>query len=77
MAEITYLYRLHTEAEQLGGKIEKLNMFIQSENFDKLNSEQKWLMHQQMTCMSMYSNILHKRIMVEYDLRRDESTATE
>lgn len=58
----TFFDRLNIEQIDLCEKMNKLQTFIDSENFYKLPSDHKLLLTSQFTYMRMYEEILSKRI---------------
>lgn len=58
----TYKERLIDEQAQLNQKVEKLEVFILSENFQKIEAVQKPLLKEQLIAMKNYNRILIARI---------------
>ena len=58
----TFIDRLKTEKQELDEKIEKLTAFINSENFEKVDSIQAPLLQTQLSIMLAYSTVLDKRL---------------
>ncbi len=54
--------RLKKEFKELNKKLEKLNDFIETQDFEKLSDEMRNLLMIQVTAMATYSNILSARI---------------
>lgn len=54
--------RLHTEARETVGRLNKLNMFMADPTFPKLPREDKDLLYSQQRVMSKYVQILGKRL---------------
>lgn len=54
--------RLIQEESELNDNIEKLDSFIQSENFNKIDAIQMSLLEIQLSTMKTYSKILNERI---------------
>ena len=58
-----YKSRLRKELEDLNFKIEKLNNFIEKNDiFKTIDSEEQELLKEQREIMTIYANILRKRI---------------
>ena len=58
----TFKERLIDEKAQLGEKIEKLEAFTKSENFQKIDSVQATLLKAQLPAMKTYHQILDERL---------------
>lgn len=56
--------RLGTEQLELGEKIEKLERFIDSDEFKELTEENQFLLIAQVNAMIMYYNILTRRVII-------------
>lgn len=54
--------RLVEEKQQLDEKISKLEPFISSENFPKIDQRQQELLKKQLPVMQQYSGILEERL---------------
>jgi len=54
--------RLKKEFKELNKKLEKLNDFIETQDFEKLSDEMRNLLMIQITAMATYSNVLSARI---------------
>jgi hypothetical protein len=61
-AQETFLDRLKKEKDDLGEKLDKLSSFIQSDNFGKIESNQRRLLKQQIGHMREYHAVLIERI---------------
>lgn len=59
---ITWRQRLLGESQQLNIKINELHEFMTTDNFDKLQYEDRELLVQQLDAMDTYASILTKRI---------------
>lgn len=59
---ITWRDRLLGESQQLNIKINKLHEFMTTDDFDKLQYEDRELLVQQLDAMDTYASILTKRI---------------
>lgn len=57
-----FIDRLKTEQLELSEKINKLESFIKSENWENVNVEQKVLLAMQLDAMTNYNDILIKRL---------------
>lgn len=57
-----YKTRLETEEKELNEKINKLNSFIDSEDFNNIVLKQQALLRMQLTTMNKYSSILKERM---------------
>lgn len=58
----TFKERISEEKEQLNEKIEKLEAFTLSENFQKIEAVQMSLLNAQLFAMKTYSQILLERL---------------
>lgn len=58
----TFLDRFKKESSDLGDKIEKLSQFLHSENFGKIESNQRRLLKKQIGLMREYHAVLQERI---------------
>lgn len=58
----TFKERLILEKQELNEKIEKLEAFVESENFSKIEPVQMSLLNAQLFAMKTYSQILVERI---------------
>jgi hypothetical protein len=58
----TFKERLEIEKAELDEKIHKLESFIESENFSKIDSVQRTLLNVQIQAMRTYSQILLERL---------------
>ena len=58
----TFKDRLYEERIELLSKINKLESFIHSEAFDKIEEVQQALLNIQLTAMKTYSNCLFERL---------------
>lgn len=56
--------RLGTEQLELGEKIEKLEKFIDSDEFKELTEENQFLLIAQVDAMILYHNILKRRVII-------------
>ncbi len=65
-----FMSRLLDEKQQLNEKIEKLNSFLFTEAFEKIDLHQKGLLQIQVSAMETYSKCLNERIVL---LRPKES----
>lgn len=59
---ITWRDRLLGESQQLNIRINKLHEFMTTDDFDKLQYEDRELLVQQLDAMDTYASILTKRI---------------
>ena len=57
-----YQQRVVDEKSELDGKIEKLSAFIESDQFVRVDEEERDRMRQQLRTMQTYSGILGERI---------------
>jgi hypothetical protein len=58
----TFIDRLNVEKSELDEKIGKLKSFMESDNFNKIDTVQKSLLQVQAHAMLTYSQILFERI---------------
>lgn len=56
--------RLIAEEKELSDRIEKLTVFVESENYKKLNDENQYLLRKQLDSMKEYESILQRRIQI-------------
>ena len=56
--------RLIAEEKELSDRIEKLTVFVESENYKKLNDENQYLLRKQLNSMKEYESILQRRIQI-------------
>lgn len=56
--------RLIAEEKELSDRIEKLTVFVKSENYKKLNDENQYLLRKQLNSMKEYESILQRRIQI-------------
>jgi hypothetical protein len=56
--------RLIAEEKELSDRIEKLTVFVESENYKKLNDENQYLLRRQLDSMKEYESILQRRIQI-------------
>ncbi len=59
---MTFLDRLNREKSELDEKLDKLKLFMESDNFNKIDAVQKSLLQIQVHSMLMYSQILFERL---------------
>ena len=59
----TYIQRLHIEYYELQEKLAKLDAFVNTESYDKLEELQRLYLLGQLASMKSYLNYLHLRIM--------------
>lgn len=59
-----FIDRLVNEISDLGTKASKLALFIESEQYNSLDQENKFLLKQQLGLMNLYENILRKRLVL-------------
>ena len=57
-----FISRLKTEQIELSEKINKLESFVKSENWENVDVEQKVLLAMQLDAMTNYNDILIKRL---------------
>ena len=69
--ELDYVARLKKERNDLVDKAQRLGDFLSSTKCFKItNPYQRELMHNQLTCMLEYNDILYKRIKYEEDIKK-------
>jgi predicted DNA-binding helix-hairpin-helix protein len=57
-----FRYRLNVEFTELGQKIKRLKAFIVDEGFEKLDSDDRRLLREQLTHMKAYHDVLLTRV---------------
>jgi len=69
-----FLERLKDEAKELAVKVNGLNTFMATEEFVALDRENKDLLYEQQRAMSVYLQILGKRLEIlggEFEFKKD------
>ena len=66
-----FILRLEEESSDLEAKLEKIIAFMDSDKFDSLSDEEQSDIENQYSAMSIYLDILNKRI--EYQINKIEN----
>lgn len=64
---MNFLDKLEIELQELNGKIDNLESFIDSKEFKKLNNKNQLLLFKQRNHMNQYKRILEERIEINKD----------